>query len=58
MASETQRLSRLVHDILSRRSGQLGPVAADGGEVSEALAQHLERTELLEVFSLFFSGGS
>ena len=58
MASEVERLSRLVHTILSRRSGHLGPMSADGGTVSEALAQHLERAELLEVFSLFFTGGA
>jgi glycine cleavage system H lipoate-binding protein len=58
MASEVNRLSRHVHAIASRRSSHLGPVAADGGEVSVALAQHLERAELLEVFSLFFSGAA
>ncbi len=56
MASEVRRLLQHVQAIASRRSSHLGPVAGDGGEVSSALAQHLERTELLEVFSLFFSG--
>lgn len=58
MASEVELLSRHVHTILSRRGGQLGPISADGGGVSEALAQHLGHTELLEVFSLFFTVGS
>jgi glycine cleavage system H lipoate-binding protein len=58
MASEVKRLSRHVRTILSRRSSHLGPVAADGGEISGALAQHLERAELLEIFSLFFSGAA
>lgn len=58
MASEVERLSRLVHTILSRRGGHLGPISADGGGVSEGLAQHLTRAELLEVFSVFFAGGS
>lgn len=58
MVSEVKRLSRHVHTIASRRSSHLGPVLADGGEVSAALAQHLERPDLLEVFSLFFTGGS
>lgn len=58
MASEVERLSRLVHTILSRRGGPLGPISADGGRVSEALAPHLGRAELLEVFSVFFAGGS
>lgn len=58
MASEVGRLSRHVHTILSRRGSHLGPVLADGGEVALPLPQHLERAELLEVFSLFFSGVS
>jgi hypothetical protein len=58
MAAEVERLSRFVHTILSRRGGHLGPTSADGGGVSDALAQHLERAELLEVFSLFFTAGS
>jgi glycine cleavage system H lipoate-binding protein len=58
MASEVERLSRLVHEILSRRGGTLGPILADGGAASEALAQHLTRAELLEVFSLFFTSRS
>lgn len=58
MASEVRRLLRHVQQILSRRSSHLGPVAADGGEVSAALAHHLERAELLEIFSRFFSGAS
>jgi hypothetical protein len=56
MASEVARLTLLVHDILSRRGGRSGSVLADGGAVSLALAQHLTRAELLEVFSLFFTG--
>jgi len=58
MASEVRRLLRHVQTMLSRRSSHLGPVANDGGEVSAALAQHLERAELLEVFNLFFTGAS
>lgn len=58
MASEVRRLLRHVQTILSRRGSHLGQVAADGGEVAAALAQHLDRAELLEVFSLFFSGAA
>jgi glycine cleavage system H lipoate-binding protein len=56
MASEVRRLTRHVRGIVERRSGHLGRVAADGGEISGALPQYLDRAELLEVFSLFFAG--
>ena len=58
MASEVSRLRQHVRTIASRRSSQLGPVWADGGEVAAGLAHHLERAELLEVFSLFFAGAA
>ena len=54
MAAEVARLSRHVRSLDERRYGQVGPVAADGGEAATAFASHLDRAELLEIFSLFF----
>ena len=54
MAAEVARLSRHVRALDERRNGHLGPVAADGGEVAPGFASHLDRAELLEIFSLFF----
>lgn len=56
MTAEVTRLSRHVRGLDERHADHLGPVAGDGGEVAVPLAPHLDRTELLEIFSLFFSG--
>lgn len=58
MAAEVRRLSQHVHATVSRHGSHLGPVLNDGGEVCGGLPQHLRRAELLEVFSLFFSGAA
>ena len=54
MQAEVERLSRHVHGLLAERMGDLGPAMADGGVVAEGLARHLDRSELLQVLSLFF----
>ena len=55
MRDEMNRLSIFVHEHLNH-PGETGEIlVADGGGAAPNLAQHLEREELLELFSLFFT---
>lgn len=55
MRQETNRMTEFVHDLLARRHHQEECLMNDGGTFASDLAKHLDREELLSLFSRFFT---
>ncbi len=55
MLAETERMTRVVHDLHAGNVCSKENLMADGGVFCHNLAQHLDREELLHIFNLFFA---
>ena len=55
MRSESDRLTRFVHEQLALQQQPPGPSAPDGGTWVDGMAQHLEPGQILDLYQEFFA---